>query len=495
MRGSFWELDLPRRCDVGNGGKVWLVGAGPGDPGLITQRGKEILSRADIVLYDRLVNPAILMGTREGAKLVDAGKAPRGKKMQQAEIHRQLIRHAKKGARVVRLKGGDPFVFGRGGEEAEALAQAGVPFEVISGVTAGVAAPAYAGIPVTHRGVSSEIVFQIGNRARGSVAGKTLVGYMTVEGLDEFLQGAIRLGFAKSTPAGLISGGTCRSQRILIKTVGTLAKSARRRGVQAPAVVVVGSVVALRRKLAWWDKRPLAGTRIVLTASESLRKGWREVLEENGAEVWEVPMTKTEACPPQAGWIPKIHRADWLIFTSAAAVRAFPGIVGDWRKIACCRVAAVGRSTAVVLESIGLKPDWVGPGPGSKELAQGWPKWAKGRVLHLTGDSGSGELAMLLRKKGLSVERLVIYRNQEARSIPFPVRDALARDGADWVVFASGTAAERFRKAIPQWTSEPRVVAIGPATVRAARKAGWKVCAVAKEPSVRGVLSAILRKS
>ena len=480
---------------MGKKGKVWLVGAGPGDPGLITQRGKEILAKADVVLYDRLVNPAILIGARDGAKLIDAGKTPRGVKMLQAEIHRQLIRYAKNGARVVRLKGGDPFVFGRGGEEAEVMAKAGIPFEVISGVTSGVAAPAYAGIPITQRGLSTEVVFRIGNRAEGSVSGRTLVGYMTVEGLDDFLRGAIDLGFSKNTPAGVISSGTCRNQRVLIGTVGTLATSDKKNRIQAPAVVVVGSVVGLRKKLAWWGKRPLAGKRIVLTASNHLRKGWREVFEENGAEVWEIPMTQIEALPPQRKWIDKIHQADWLIFTSAAGVRAFPAIVGDWRKIARCNIAAVGKSTADVLRSIGLEPDWVGRGPGSRELAQGWPKWAKGKILHLTGDSGSGDMAKLFQAKGFSVESLVIYRNREARAIPVPARKALSREGADWVVFASGTAAQRFRNAIPHWRSEPKVVVIGPATVRAAQKVGWKVCAVAKEPSVAGVLSAILKKS
>jgi uroporphyrinogen III methyltransferase/synthase len=282
---------------------------------------------------------------------------------------------------------------------------------------------------------------------------------------------------------------------VLIATVGTLATSAKKNKIQAPAVVVVGSVVGLRKKLAWWGKRPLAGKRIVLTASNHLRKGWREVFEENGAEVWEIPMTHIEALPPQRKWIDKIHQADWLVFTSAAGVRAFPAIVGDWRKIARCNIAAVGKSTADVLRSIGLEPDWVGRGSGSKELAQGWPKWAKGKILHLTGDSGTGDMAKLFQAKGFSVESLVIYRNREARAIPVPVRKGLNREGADWVVFASGTAAERFRNTIPLWRSEPKVVVIGPATVRAARKVGWKVCAVAKEPSVAGVLSAILKKS
>ena len=219
-------------------GKVWLVGAGPGDPGLFTQRGKGILSRADVILYDRLVNPGILMWARGGVKFIDAGKTPNGKKMEQSEIHRLLVKHARYGAKVVRLKGGDPFVFGRGGEEAGILAKARIPFEVVPGVTAGIAGPGYAGIPVTQRGVSTEIDFCIGSRAEGSVSGKTWVGYMSVDGLKDFLSKATEKGFTPKTPAALVASGTCCDQRVLVATVGTLARAARKARMRAPAVVV-----------------------------------------------------------------------------------------------------------------------------------------------------------------------------------------------------------------------------------------------------------------
>ena len=480
---------------MGKVGKVWLVGAGPGDPGLFTQRGKGVLSRADVILYDRLVNPGILMWAREGAKFVDAGKTPGGKKMEQGEIHRLLVKHAKFGEKVVRLKGGDPFVFGRGGEEAEILAKAKIPFEVVPGVTAGIAGPGYAGIPVTQRGMSTEADFRIGSRAEGSVSGKTLVGYMSVDRLEDFLSKAMDQGFNRKTPAALIESGTCCNQRVLVGTVGTLARAAKKARMRAPAIVVVGAVVSLRKKLAWSESRPLAGKRIILTASESLRKGWREEIESLGAEVWEIPMTRTIALPPQKSWKEKIKNADWLVFTSAAGVRAFPGVVWDWRKISHCQIAAVGKSTAEVLRSIGLQPDWIGGGPGSRELVKGWPRWAKGKILHLTGDAGSGEMVELFRKKGFFAERLVIYQNSGTGPIPQPVRIALSKSGADWVVFASGTAAERFRKAVPNWSREPKVVVIGPATARAARQAGWRVRAIAHEPSAARILDAILHRS
>ena len=220
-------------------GKVWLVGAGPGDPGLFTQRGRAILSRADVILYDRLVNPGILMWAREGAKFIDVGKNPRGKKMEQEKIHRLLVKHARNAGKVIRLKGGDPFVFGRGGEEAEILAKAKIPFELVSGVTSGIAGPGYAGIPLTQRGVSAEVDFRIGNRAEGSVSGKTLVGYMSVDGLDDFLSKAMAQGFNRKTPAALVASGTCCNQKVMVATVGTLARAVKKARMLAPAVVVV----------------------------------------------------------------------------------------------------------------------------------------------------------------------------------------------------------------------------------------------------------------
>jgi uroporphyrinogen III methyltransferase/synthase len=413
--------------------------------------------------------------------------------MEQSEIHRLLLRYAKKGKRVVRLKGGDPFVFGRGGEEAQALSQARIPFEVVPGITSGIAAPAFAGIPITQRGLSSEVTFRIGAQAEGSTTGKTLVGYMTVEGLGEFLLRAQNLGFSRTTPAGLIGSGTCHNQKTVFGTINDLAEKAKKSGVGAPAIVVVGPVVDLRRELAWWEKRPLAGKRVILTMSRSLGSGWRERLEGLGAEVWELPMSKIEMVPPQKSWIPIIQRSDWLVFTSSAAVRAFPTTIGDLRMVARAKFAVVGKATAEVLQSIGFQPDWIGPGPGGEALARSWPKKACGSILHLTGSIGDGKFASLLRARGRIVRKIVIYKNSEAFSVPVPVSRALKREGADWVVFASGSAAVRFRQLFPVWRKgEPRVVVIGPATAKAARGSGWKRIVQSSEASVDGCLRAML---
>ena len=473
--------------------KVWLVGAGPGSPGLLTIRARDVLSQAEVVLYDRLVNPALFTWAPETAKWIDAGKTPRGRRMEQKEIHRLLLRYAKKGKRVVRLKGGDPFVFGRGGEEAQALSQARIPFEVVPGITSGIAAPAFAGIPITQRGLSSEVTFRIGAQAEGSTTGKTLVGYMTVEGLGEFLLRAQNLGFSRTTPAGLIGSGTCHNQKTVFGTINDLAEKAKKSGVGAPAIVVVGPVVDLRRELAWWEKRPLAGKRVILTMSRSLGSGWRERLEGLGAEVWELPMSKFEMVPPQKSWIPIIQRSGWLVFTSSAAVRAFPGAIGDLRKVARAKFAVVGKATAEVLRSVGLQPDWIGPGPGGEALARSWPKKACGSILHLTGSVGDGRFVSLLRSSGRVVRKIVIYKNSEAFSVPVPVSRALKQEGADWVVFAGGSAAVRFRQLFPFWRKgEPRVVVIGPTTAKAAWSSGWKRIVQSSEASVDGCLRTML---
>jgi uroporphyrinogen III methyltransferase/synthase len=459
----------------------------------LTLKGREVLRRADVVFYDRLVNPGILVWARSGAELADVGKEPGGKRTGQEVIEKKMILAARSGKRVVRLKGGDPFVFGRGGEEAEALAKAGICFEVVPGVTAGVAAPAVEGIPVTHRGLSTELVFKIGARAEGSVSGRTLVGYMSVEGLKDFLEGAVESGFSPETPAALISRGTCRGQKTLVSTVADLAMDAKRAGIRAPAVVVVGGVVALRKWIGQQSRGRLAGQRMVLTVSEALGKGWRQQFEEHGAEVWELPMTKITHLPTRSSWRKEVGRAAWIVLTSGAGVRALPGIVGDARKLAGKKIAVVGQSTAEILKSLGLRADFTGPGPGSEALVRTWPGRKADPVLHITGNEESGGFADLLKKKGYRVRRLVVYRNEGPRQLAKPVREALRREGADWVIFASGPAAERFRRLVPRWPVEPKVAVIGPATARKARASGWRVKSVSRVPSGEAVLASMLK--
>lgn len=468
-------------------GKVWLVGAGPGDPGLMTLKGVSALRGADVVFLDRLVNPGVLCWARSGAEVIDVGKEPGGKRTEQGTIIRKMIKAARSGKQVVRLKGGDPFVFGRGGEEAEALAKADIPFEVVPGVTAGVAAPAVAGIPVTHRGLSTELVFKIGARAEGSVSGRTLVGYMSMDGLIEFLDKAVEGGFSLDTPAAVISRGTCRGQRSVFSTVGNLAKVVKQAEILAPSVVVVGGVVGLRKWVGRQSRGKLAGQRVILTMSQTLGRGWREVFEKEGAEVWELPMTEIRSMKPRPAWIGQISRTNWLVLTSGAAARVLPNILGDLRKLAGKKIAVVGQSTAAILRSVGLQADFVGTGPGIEALARDWPGRQSESILHLTGGQEDGRFAKLLLSRGFKIRRTKIYTNLHPPKPPKAVLDALKIQGADWVVFASGSAAERFRRLIPEWGKEPRVVTIGPETSRRARRAGWKVTAESPRPDKESV--------
>ena len=479
---------------MGKHGKVWIVGAGPGAPGLITVRGQQLLQNADVVLFDRLVNPAILTWVRDGAELLDVGKMPGGRRTEQETICGLLSRKAKKGLRVVRLKGGDPFVFGRGGEEAIWLAQRNIPFEVVPGVTSGVAVPAAAGIPITHRGVSTEVAFQIGAKAKGSVEGKTLVGFMSVEGLETFLQEAMECGFTQTSPVSLIEKGTLPNQKTLFSTVGRMLKDAKKMKIRPPAIVVVGNVVSLRHQIGRQSKGRLSGQRVILTVSSALANGWRGVFEEEGAEVWEIPMTQIREIPKSKSWERDLKQTDWIALTSGAGVRAMIQVVADIRKLAAKKIAVVGPSTAEICRKNGLGVDFVGPGPGAMSLAKHWPGRKDEAVLHCTGSAEEGVFLGALQKRGFSVKRILMYRNIAPTRPPKVVLEKLQTDGAHWVVFASGTGADRFQKLMGKsWASHTKAAVIGNSTAKTARSVGWKVVAVAKDVSARAVLSAMLK--
>ena len=479
---------------MGSDGKVWIVGAGPGDPGLITVKGRQALRKADVVLFDRLVNPAILLWARKDAELLDVGKMPGGQRTEQKIICRYLFQKAKKGFRVVRLKGGDPFVFGRGGEEAIYLAQKDIPFEVVPGVTAGVAVPAATGIPVTHRGISTEVAFRIGAKAKGSVEGKTLVGYMSVEGLKAFLQEALAGGFTRTSPVALIHKGTLPGQEMFFSTVGNLLKDTKGLRMKPPAIVVVGNVVSLRHRIGRQSKGRLSGRRVILTVSSELARGWREVFEEEGAEVWDMPMTQIHEIPMSKDWEKDLRKSDWIALTSGAGARALIHAVADIRKLAAKKIAVIGPSTAQICRQHGLGVDFIGRGLGAISLAKNWPGKKEEGVLHCTGSAEEGLLRNSLARRGFLVKRSVMYRNTAPPNPPRVVLDQLRKEGADWVVFASGTAAKRFQRLMGRpWASQIKVAAIGDSTARTCRQAGWRVVARAKDVSARAVLSAMLK--
>ena len=356
---------------------VYLVGAGPGDPGLVTVRALELVASADLILYDRLIPDGLLRGAKPDAELVYVGKRPGEPTIEQPEIERRMVEAAKAGRSVVRLKGGDPFVFGRGGEEGEALAAAGVPFEVVPGVTAGVAAPAYAGIPVTHREEASAVAFVTGHEdpekpesaldwdALAAFPG-TLVLYMGIKRLAENAAALIAAGRDPKQPAAAIERGTMAGQRTVTATLGDLADAVERERIGAPAVIVVGPVVARRQALAWLERRPLFGRRVVVTRARAQASGLASSLRGLGAEVVELPAIRIEPridSDEVRKAVNDLYSYALVCLTSPNGVRLLFDAMAeaglDARALANATVAAIGPGTEAELAAHGIRADVV----------------------------------------------------------------------------------------------------------------------------------------
>ena len=371
----------------GKTGKVWLVGAGPGDAGLMTRRGYEVLQGADVVVYDALVGDGVLCSVPRGARAIDVGKRAANHTMRQEQISEVLLKEALAGNKVVRLKGGDPFLFGRGGEELELLSRHGVPFEVVPGITSALAVPAYNGIPVTHRdhvsslhiitghkreGASYDIDFDALVRAKG-----TLVFLMGARSLPDLMAGLLGAGMSPDMPAAVLQEGTTAGQRRIVGTVGTLAARAEAEGVRAPAIIVVGSVCALADEFAWYEALPLQGCKVLVTRPAELVSTMSARLRALGAEVLEVPAIATVPIPenePLARAFERIATYSWLVFTSPSGVRIFFDELAaaevDVRSLAGARIAALGQGTAAALKERGMFADLVPAGATGEAL--GW---------------------------------------------------------------------------------------------------------------------------
>ncbi len=362
-------------------GMVYLVGAGPGDPGLITQRGLELIRRADCVVYDYLANPALLQEADPRAEMIYVGKKGGDHTLPQAEINRLLVDRARAGKKVVRLKGGDPYLFGRGGEEAEELVQAGIPFEMVPGVSSALAVPAYAGIPLTHRRHASLVSLITGHEDPTKPASAipwevlarspgTLVFLMGVKNLPEISQQLLKHGKDPATPAAVIHRGTTLAQRTVVGTLADIAARVQEAGLTAPAIIVVGSVVELRPQLNWFETRPLWGKRILVTRTRRQASAFSALLREYGALCLEAPTI--EIGPPDdeyEGLDQALHRLEeyqWLVFTSPNGVEAFFQRLfasgRDLRAVGRCRLAAIGVATAQVLKRCGLIADVIPQG-------------------------------------------------------------------------------------------------------------------------------------
>lgn len=500
-------------------GIVYLVGAGPGDPGLLTLRGAELLVTCDAVVFDALANPALLalanVAERETAvELHDVGKrGGAAESAKQDEINALLVRLGREGKRVVRLKGGDPLVFGRGSEEAQALAEAGVSFEIVPGVTAGIAAPAYAGIPVTHRGAATSVTFVTGHEdptkdhttvdwqalAR---AGGTIVLYMGVKTLPNIVAALIAGGMSSDTPAAAVQWGTHPRQRTVTATVSTLADAIREAGLTAPVITVIGPVVDLRGEIAWFDRRPLFGKRIVVTRAQAQASALTERLAAAGAEVIEMPATRIEPCD-LAGLrdaLGDIAAFDWIVFTSQNAVQvawdALRAMGLDARAFAGVKIAAVGPMTADALLQHGLAVDVVPErfvAEGLLDALRSREDVRGARVLYVAGEGARETLERGLIGAGASVERVTAYRSVVDGTDADSLKARLDRGDVDLATFTSASSVRAFVDLVgAERARRVPAASIGPITTEAARDAGLDVAIEATTSTIDGLVESIV---
>lgn len=495
-------------------GKVFLVGAGPGDPGLMTIRGLDCLQHADVVVYDRLLDKHLLESARPHAKKIDVGKSPHHHTIEQEKINRLLIGEAQKGKKVVRLKGGDPFVFGRGGEEAEALAKNNISFEVVPGVSSVTAAPAYAGIPVTDRRYSSSFTAVTGHRAVGTYRpdirrdrigkGKdTLVFLMGVGNLAYIVNKLVENGKPLATPVAIIKHGTIHRQRTLVGTLGNIIPKAKREGLQPPAVIVIGEVVRLRKQLRWFDIHPLFGKRILVTRAEHQAKELSQLLLRYGAIPIETPGIEIQpASEPDEldRAISGLKNYQWIIFTSTNGVEAFFRRLNDFhfdsRRLYGLRVGAIGSATASALEDKGIIADCIPKTYTSKGLLAGFQKQnlSGKRVLLPRADIAGKELARGLARLGAEVREVRAYRTVPNSEGILQAKELLLKGEIDIIIFTSSSTVNNLTDGLGEERDalkKPLTVCIGPQTAAEAVKAGLRTDVVARKHTMYGLVEAI----
>jgi uroporphyrinogen III methyltransferase/synthase len=499
-------------------GVVYLVGAGPGDPGLMTVRSLELIASADAIFYDRLIPPGALGGARGDVELAYVGKQPGVPSVPQEEIGERLVAAAGEGKSVVRLKGGDPFVFGRGGEEGEALREAGVEFEVVPGITAGVAATAYAGIPVTHRDDASAVAFVTGHEdpektesaldweALARFPG-TLVFYMGVKRLPENAAALVEAGRDPDEPAAAIERGTMPGQRTVAATLGTLAEAVEREAVKAPALIVVGQVARRRGQLGWLERRPLFGRRVVVTRARAQASGLAGTLRDLGADVVELPAIRIEPridAPEVREAISRLGDYSLVCLTSPNGVRLLfeamgaPGVLGkgsagrDARALAGATVAAIGPGTARALAARGIVADVIPERFVAEALVEALAdvEVEGRRVLVARAAEAREVLPDALRDRGAEVDVVPLYETVRETPDEAEVERAQA---ADYVTFTSSSTVTNLVEALgDRFPGSARVVSIGPVTSEAARAAGLRVDVEAERHDVDGLLAALL---
>ena len=500
---------------------VYLIGAGPGDPGLLTLKGRDILAKADVVVYDYLASESLLDFARKDAERIYVGKKGGDHTLSQDGINALIVKKAREGKIVARLKGGDPYMFGRGGEEAEELIAAGLPFEVVPGVTSGIAGPAYAGIPLTHRAHSSSVTFITGHEDPGKPdtahdwqalarSASTLVFYMGMKNLPDISRKLIAAGMPASTPAALVRWGTTGQHRSLTSTIGNLPIDAERHGFSAPSLIVVGSVVNLRDTLNWFEKRPLYGKGVVVTRAREQASDSAALFEELGASVTQFP---TIAIKPLGDYsqvrkaICNLAQYRMIIFTSANSVLHFREQLKacglDCRAFAGRIVAAIGPATAAALRDMGLEPDFVPQKYVAESVAEGLTAFcgealAGMSVLLPRAREARDVLPDTLREAGALLDVLPVYETVPVETRKEEVLEKLAAGEIHCITFGSSSTVTNFLALIPAETLKQypalKLACIGPVTAATLEKAGLTCHIQPEDYTIPGLAAALVEK-
>jgi uroporphyrinogen III methyltransferase/synthase len=497
-------------------GRVYLVGAGPGDSGLITVKGLECLRKAEVIVYDRLIDGSLLEEAPAGAEKIYVGKGRGCHAMEQKEINLLMVGKAREGKMVVRLKGGDPFVLGRGGEEAEVLAANHIHFEIVPGVSSAYAVPAYAGIPVTHRRLASSFTVITGHEAsekgessiawdKISIGSDTLVFLMGMKNLAQIVNKLIRNGRPSSTPVAVISQGTSPRQRTVAGTLADVVSKAKQEGFEPPAVIVVGEVVRLCEQLRWFDSLPLFGKRVLVTRAEHQARELSQLLLEHGAIPVQMPVIRIS--PPRS-WkkldqaIMNLKSYGWIIFTSVNAVEMFwkrlYTLNLDLRWLADTKIGAIGPVTAKALEEKGIRPDYLPEIYTSQGFLAGLKKKdiAGYRVLLPRADIAGNELSDGLAKIGAEVQQVTVYRTATVTKSISQAKQMLSRGEIDVITFTSASTANSLLAILGQrWEviKQAKLACIGPNTAAALADKGLKADIVATEHTIPGLVTALER--
>ena len=499
-------------------GKVYLVGAGPGDPGLITVKGLECIKLADVVIYDYLASPSLLKYAAPGAEIIYVGKKGGDHTLSQDNINLLIVEKAQEGKVVTRLKGGDPFIFGRGGEEVEVLTQAGIPFEIVPGVTSAIAAPAYAGIPLTHRKFTSTLAFITGHedptKTESSVDWNalakgigTIVFLMGVKNLPNITTRLIDQGMHPDTPVAVIRWGTTPQQRTVTGTLSTIEEQVKAAGLKAPAIIVVGRVVSLRKTMKWFENRPLLGKRIVITRAREQASELVKYLTDLGAECLEIPTIRVippDDFEPLDTAIDNLSAYDWLIFTSVNGVNAFfdrlftKGL--DVRSLHHLQTAVIGPATSKRLFDFGVTSDIIPESYRAESVVEAFANLdiRDKKILLPRAAEARPILPVELSRMGAVVDEIMAYRTKAVYGKADFLLTKLKERKIDLITFTSSSTVKNFHALIPhqdveQLMKHVTIASIGPITADTARNLGFDVHIIAKTFTIPGLCDAILK--